>query len=364
MSGKFPRYLIIWVLLVASVWIGDRFIRGVLLTADGPRAVTARGELADFEAHTIELFEQTAPSVAYIFTETTPASQFDRRGGTGGGGGTGSGFIWDAAGHVVTNFHVIEGARRVRVRLDSGEAVDARVIGTAPDHDLAVLQLADNRARLRPIPLGTSADLKVGQAVFAIGNPFGLSRTLTTGIISALDRRLTTSTRRRIAGVIQIDAAINPGNSGGPLLDSGGRLIGVNTAIISDTGSSAGIGFAVPVDTVNRIVPQLIRHGKAPRPGIGVVIAGEATGARLGIDGLIVADIVAGGAADRAGLVGVDRRDGRLGDVITHVNGEPVLSIAEFVAALHAAGIGNQVELTVRRGGRSRAVALRVMDIS
>ncbi len=200
--------------------------------------------------------------------------------------------------------------------------------------------------------------------MFAIGNPFGLSRTLTTGIISALDRRLTTSTRRQIAGVIQTDAAINPGNSGGPLLDSGGRLIGVNTAIISQTGSSAGIGFAVPVDTVNRIVPQLIQHGKAPRPGIGVAIAGEATGARLGIDGLIVADIVAGGAADRAGLVGVDRRNGRLGDVITHVNGEPVRNIAEFAAALEAVGIGNQVELTVRRGGRARAVALRVMDIS
>ena len=365
MSGKIPRYLIIWLLIIAGIWIGDRFVRGVLLTADGPRAVTPRGDLADFEAHTIELFENTAPSVAYIFTETAQSSRFDRRGAIGGNGGaTGSGFIWDAAGHVVTKFHVVEGARSVRVQLDSGEAVDARVIGTAPDHDLAVLRLADNRARLRPIPLGTSADLKVGQSVFAIGNPFGLSRTLTTGIISALDRRLTTSTRRQIAGVIQTDAAINPGNSGGPLLDSGGRLIGVNTAIISETGSSAGIGFAIPVDQVNRIVPQLIKHGKAPRPGIGVVIAGEAASVQFRIEGLIVADIVQGAAADRAGLIGVDRQSGRLGDVITHVNGAPVRNITEFAAALQAIGIGNQVELTVRRGGRARAVALSVMDIS
>lgn len=167
---------------------------------------------------------------------------------------------------MVTNHHVVEGATRVAVRLDSGEAVPARVIGFAPNSDLAVLRLSENRAALRPIPIGTSDDLKVGQSVYAIGNPFGLTRSLSTGVISALERRLPAGSGREIAGVIQTDAAINPGNSGGPLLDSAGRLIGVNTAILSGSGSFAGIGFAVPADTVNRIVPKLIRDGRVPTP--------------------------------------------------------------------------------------------------
>jgi 2-alkenal reductase len=264
----------------------------------------------------------------------------------------------------VTNFHVIQGARRVRARLDSGEAVDARVVGVAPDYDLAVVRLAETRAGFRPIPIGSSAELEVGQAVFAIGNPFGLSRTLTTGIISALDRRLPTASRREIRGVIQTDAAINPGNSGGPLLDSAGRLIGVNTAIVSGSGSSAGIGFAVPVDIVNQVVPRLIREGKVPRPGIGILVAEEALGARLGLDGLVIAEVLRGSAAERAGLVGLDPRLGRVGDVITQVNDRPVRTVAEFAAALEHAGIGSEVELTVLRDGRLRAVRVTVSDIS
>ena len=361
MNNRFPRYIVIWILLIATVWIGDRFIRGVLLTADEPRPVTPRGELAPIERMASELFANAAPSVAYIFTEVTPSGLFNEEKIRTGAG---SGFIWDRAGHVVTNFHVIQGASRVGVRLDTGEVAEATVVGIAPDHDLAVVRMRETRAHFRPIPIGTSADLKVGQMVFAIGNPFGLSRTLTTGIISALNRRLPTATGREIVGVIQTDAAINPGNSGGPLLDSSGRLIGVNTAIISSTGASAGIGFAVPVDIVNRVVPQLIRHGKVPRPGIGIATAEEETAARLGIVGLVIVDVAPGSAAARAGLRGIDLRAERLGDIITHVDGKPVHTIAEFATALTKAGIGNNVSLTVVRDGRARDVTVNVMDIS
>ena len=185
--------------------------------------------------------------------------------------GTGSGFVWDESGHIVTNYHVVQGAASAKVTLGETE-YDADTVGVAPDQDLAVLEIRAARANLAPIAIGTSADLQVGQKVFAIGNPFGLDHTLTTGIVSALGRTIQSVTNRPIDGAIQTDAAINPGNSGGPLLDSAGRLIGVNTAIYSPSGASAGIGFAVPVDTVSRIVPELITHGKVVRPRLGVVL--------------------------------------------------------------------------------------------
>jgi 2-alkenal reductase len=359
MKDRFGRYALIWVLLLATIWLGDRFIRSVVLTADQPRTVTPRGELAEIERHRIALFESAAPAVVYLFTEGP---------GPGRGGehraGAGSGFVWDGAGHVVTNHHVIAGATRVRVRLDSGAAIEAKVIGSAPDQDLAVVQLAETRERLRALPIGSSSDLKVGQSVFAIGNPFGLNRSLTTGIISALDRRLPTSSNREIAGATQIDAAINPGNSGGPLLDSSGRLIGVTTAILSDTGSFAGVGFAVPVDVVNRIVPGLIRDGRVPRPGIGIMAAPEEATARLGVIGVVVAQVQPNSSAAQAGLRGINRTTGALGDVITHVDGRPIHSIADLAAQLERVGVGNSAELTVVRDGRSRAVLVGVFDIA
>ncbi len=363
MDRRFFRYAVIWALVIATVWIGDRFVRDVFLVGDEPRPVVPRGELADFERSTISLFEAAAPSVVYITTFARGApNPFGRTGGVRRGAG--SGFIWDSAGHVVTNNHVIEGADRVGVRLDSGEVVPARVIGTAPDFDLAVLKLAETRASLRPIPIGSSSDLKVGQAVFAIGNPFGLDRTLTTGVISALGRRLPTANRREIADVIQTDAAINPGNSGGPLLDSAGRLIGVNTAILSESGASAGIGFAVPADTVNRVVPRLIAEGRVPRPGIGILVAEDELAARLGVAGVVVARVGSGSPAERAGLRGFDERAGRLGDVITHVAGRPVRTLADLAAALAAVGIGNEAELTVLRDGARITLTVKVVDIS
>ncbi len=361
MTERVKLLLIVWALLVVTVWAGGPFVREILLTADEPRIVAPRGKLAEFERVSTALFESAGPAVVYIFTETASTGA---PGPVAPRGGAGSGFVWDGAGHVVTNFHVVQGATRISVRLDSGEAVPATLVGAAPDYDLAVLKLSTAPGGPKPIPVGSSADLKVGQAVFAIGNPFGLNRSLSTGVVSALNRHLPTASGREIHGVIQIDAAINPGNSGGPLLDSAGRLIGVNTAIVSGSGSSAGVGFAVPVDVVNRVVPRLIEDGKFPRPGIGIAIVDEETGARLGLRGIVIAAVLPGSSAEEAGLEGIDRRSGRLGDVITEVNRQRVQGLAEFSATLEKAGIGSEVELTVIRNDRKRAVRLNVMDIS
>ena len=358
MGHKFTRYAIIWSLLLATVFVADKFILDVLLTGDEPRAVTPRGSFSDLEKSTVELFEATAPSVVYIFTKGDP-----RSGGQNESNGAGSGFIWDRAGHVVTNHHVIAGANQIAVRLENGEVVAAKFVGSTPDYDLAVVRLTGTRSGRDPIPLGDSKSLKVGQSVFAIGNPFGLSRTLTSGIISALNRRLPTSNNREVDGVIQTDAAINPGNSGGPRVDSAGRLIGVNTAIISGSGASAGIGFAVPVDVVNRIVPQLIKNGRVPRPGIGITVLPEEIAARLGVNGLIIADVFPGTSAANAGLVGVVNGQ-RIGDVVTQVNSVPVKTLAEFATELRKVGIGNKVDLTIERNSVLRRVLVEVMDIS
>jgi S1-C subfamily serine protease len=215
----------------------------------------------------------------------------------------------------------------------------------------------------RPVAIGASGDLKVGQTAYAIGNPFGLDQSMSSGIISALKRRLPTSGGREIANVIQTDAAINPGNSGGPLLDSAGRVIGVTTAIISPSGSNAGIGFAVPVDVVNRIVPQLIRDGRVPTPGIGIVMANEAVAARLGVEGVIVVRTAPGSPAQRAGLRGVDLASGELGDVIVEANGKPVRRLADLTDEIEQTGVGKPIRLTVRRGNQRRDVEAEIIDI-
>ncbi len=340
-------------------------LAGVLVVAQNnpsvePRAVAPRGSLPEVERQLVSLFEATSPSVAYITTEVLqPTGMFTAEVAQGAG----SGFVWDAAGHVVTNHHVIAGARRVRVQLDAGQPLEANVVGRAPEYDLAVVRLARVPKDLRPIPLGTSKDLKVGQAAVAIGNPFGLQRTLTRGIVSALDRELPTTGYREVVGVIQTDAAINPGNSGGPLLDSAGRLIGVNTAIRSASGTSAGVGFAIPVDLVNRIVPALIARGHAPLPGIGIEPVRPDLVARAGVRGVVIADVMRGGPADQAGLRPFDRRTGSLGDVIVAVNGRPLESLTEFVAELDRIGVNNSAELTVVRDGRERKVKVKVVDI-
>jgi S1-C subfamily serine protease len=229
-------------------------------------------------------------------------------------------------------------------------------VGAAPDKDLAVLRIDAPANKLRAIPVGTSKDLQVGQSVFAIGNPFGLDQSLTTGVISALGREIESVTRRPIQGVIQTDAAINPGNSGGPLLDSAGRLIGVNTAIYSPSGASAGIGFAIPVDTVNRIVPELIRSGKVTRPGMGIQIAEDQIAERLGVTGVLVVDVAQGSAAAKAGLRPTRREaSGRvkLGDVITSIDGKKIESANELFLALEKYKIGDSINVSLLREGKA-----------
>ncbi|WP_029008634.1 S1C family serine protease [Azospirillum halopraeferens] len=356
MGRRIGVLLLIWALALATAFVGERLYRLYAAVTHEPRVVTPRGALAPFEEAAMAVFETAAPSVVYVYALRDPSGD--------PGQGTGSGIVWDAAGHVVTNLHVVEGADRVAVRLDSGLAVPAAVVGTAPQLDLAVLRLPDVPAPLRPIAVGTSEDLAVGQAVFAIGNPFGLGRSMSRGIVSALDRTLPTLAGREVAGVIQTDAAINPGNSGGPLLDSAGRLVGVNTAILSGTGAFAGVGFAVPVDLVNRAVPALIRDGRLPLAGLGVAVAPDEATARRGITGVMVAAVPDGSPAARAGLRGIDPAGDRPGDVVTHVGGRRVETLAQLTRALEAVGIGNEAELTVLRAGETVTLRVPVVDIS
>jgi S1-C subfamily serine protease len=328
-----------------------------------PRVVTPRGDLAADEAATIELFEKARESVVFITTRAH-VQDFWTRNVFSVPRGTGSGFVWDDAGHIVTNFHVIEGASEAWVRLADGRQLKAALVGASPAHDLAVLRIGLGLKRPPPILIGESHNLRVGQKVFAIGNPFGLDWTLTTGIISALDRSLTTDNDTTIEHLIQTDAAINPGNSGGPLLDSAGRLIGINTAIYSPSGSYAGIGFAVPVDTVNRVVPQLIRHGRYLRPALGIRVS-EGLNQRLtrvlGVEGVVILGVAPGGAAKAAGLLGASiTPDGGIvpGDIIVAVEGKPVTSVNDLLKRLDEFEIGDTVHLTLLRGDQRLEKAL------
>ena len=320
-----------------------------------PVRYAPRGDLAPGEKSTIALFRQASPSVLHITAISVQRDLFTLN-LYQIPEGTGSGFIWDHNGNIITNFHVIQNADVAQVTLGDQTTWKARRVGVAPDKDLAVLRIDAPTNRLQPIPIGTSKDLQVGQSVFAIGNPFGLDQSLTTGVISALGREIESVTRRPIQGVIQTDAAINPGNSGGPLLDSAGRLIGVNTAIYSPSGVSAGIGFAIPVDTVNRIVAELIRYGKVTRPGIGVQIAEEQIADRLGVKGILVVDVVAGSAAAKAGIRPTRREDSgrvRLGDVITAIDGKKVESPNELFILLENYKVGDVVNISLLRDGKN-----------
>ena len=325
--------------------------------ADGaiaqPRQVTPRGELAADEKSTIKLFENSRNSVVYITTRAQ-VQDFWSRDIFSVPRGTGSGFIWDEYGHVVTNYHVIEDASEATIRLANGKDYQATLVGASQLHDIAVLKIKVSQKFSPPLPIGTSRDLRVGQKVFAIGNPFGLDWTLTNGIVSALDRSLTEENGNTVEHLIQTNAAINPGNSGGPLLDSAGRLIGINTAIYSPSGASAGIGFAVPVDTVNRVVPQLIRDGKYTRPVIGIGIdedINQRLTSIMKISGVVVLRVPPGSAAAAAGLKGVDvPRDD------APIEGKPVDSVSRLVARLDDFRVGDKIKLTVVRQGKNRVV--------
>ncbi len=314
----------------------------------------------DTEAATIELFEKAVPSVCFITTLNVRQDYWSRN-VEEIPSGTGSGFIWDKEGHIITNFHVIQGGDRATVTLADRKTYDAEIVGVAPDKDLAVLKIKASGAILKPLPVGTSHDLKVGQYAFAIGNPFGLDQTLTTGVISALGREIKSVNGRAIRDVIQTDAAINPGNSGGPLLDSSGRLIGVNTQIYSPSGASAGIGFSIPVDEVNWVVPDLIKYGEVRRPVLGVSLLPAYYAKGMSEGGLIIAEVVRGGPAAKSGLKAISQdRAGRWvpGDIIKSINGVKVEDYNDLVLALEKYQPGQKVKLTVERDGSQRTVEI------
>jgi S1-C subfamily serine protease len=359
-SRWFQGLLAVVILGSFLAWQAPRWVGQPALdeAAAQPRPVVARGDLAADEKATIELFQRSKGSVVYISTTARVLDLFSRNIFTIPQG-TGSGFVWDELGHIVTNNHVITNAAGARVRLNDGRDYNATLVGASPVHDLAVLRIAVPHHRPPPLPIGTSADLKVGQKTFAIGNPFGLDWSLTTGIVSALDRALPGEDGKgALEHMIQTDAAINPGNSGGPLLDSSGRLIGINSAIFSPSGAYAGIGFAVPVDTVNRVVPQLIAKGKYIRPVLGIVIdeqLNELVTRQAGLKGVVILKVSPGSPAAAAGL-----RDARVGpdgsivpgDIITAVDGKPVDGVSRLLSRLDEHQVGDTVKLTVRRNGK------------
>lgn len=317
------------------------------------RAVTPRGDLSGTERTTVEIFGRVSPSVVHITNLQVRRSAMHRD-VMAIPQGSGSGFLWDRAGHVITNYHVLQQADAARVTLGDGTTWNARLVGHHADKDLAVLRIDAPADKLTPIPVGSSRDLSVGQSVFAIGNPFGLDHTLSTGVISGLGREIMSVSRRPIQGVIQTDAAINPGNSGGPLLDSAGRLIGINTAIYSPSGASAGVGFAVPVDTVAQIIPQLIQFGRVTRPGLGIQIDEEGQIARVyGIRGVLVMGVVPESGAARAGLQPGhwDQATGSfvLGDVIVEVDGQPIEAQVDLFRLLDRKQVGQTVRVKVVR---------------
>ncbi len=328
------------------------------------RKITPKKRLTPEELRNISIFREAAPSVVYITTGKRVYSSFFEVYDIPHGRGTG--FVWDRRGHIVTNFHVIKDADVIRVRLADRRrsTYRAKVVGVAPSKDLAVLRIRAPRRLLHPIKVGRSRDLLVGQKVFAIGNPFGLDHTLTVGVISALNREIRSVSGRKIRGVIQTDAAINPGNSGGPLLDTSGRLIGINTAIYSPSGANAGIGFAVPVDTVIRIVPQLIRYGRIIRPRLGIIIVQNPGSWDLPIrKGVIIARVIPGSPAEKAGLLGFRETpygELLLGDIILKIDDVEIKNYDDLLSYLEKKKIGDVVTLKIWRMGKTLTTKVKL----
>jgi S1-C subfamily serine protease len=364
---KLARVLII----IVIVWIVADFF-GIKPTSFfqpkvGMRPVTQPlGELGADERASIEVFKRISPSVTYITNKRFQRDYFSFN-VMEIPQGTGSGFLWDNKGHIVTNFHVVYEADEIEVRMRDGKSYDADVVGADPDHDLVVLQINATNLNISPVMIGDSNDLQVGQKVLAIGNPFGLDSTLTTGVISALGRTIQSMTKRYIHDVIQTDAAINPGNSGGPLLDSFGRLIGVNTAIISPSGTYSGVGFAVPVDTVNRIVTKLINHGKVGRPGFGISLIPEHIMSRIGTEGVGILEVFKGSSAEEAGLREVKRlSNGRvqMGDIIIEVAGSKIRGSSDLVRILDKHEVGDEVDIIIIRENVKKSIQIVIQSVN
>ena len=364
---KLARVLII----IVIVWIVADFF-GIKPTSFfqpkvGMRQVTQpMGDLGADERASIEVFERVSPSVTYITNKRLQRDYFSFN-VMEIPQGTGSGFLWDNKGHIVTNFHVVYEADEIEVRLRDGKSYDADIVGADPDHDLVVLQINATNLNFPPVMIGSSNDLRVGQKVLAIGNPFGLDSTLTTGVISALGRTIQSMTKRYIHDVIQTDAAINPGNSGGPLLDSFGRLIGVNTAIISPSGTYSGVGFAVPVDTVNRVVTKLINHGKVGRPGFGISLIPEHIMSRIGIEGVGILEVFKGSSAEEAGLREVKRLPNgqiEMGDIIIEVDGSKIREGSDLVRSLDRHEVGEEVDIIIIRENIKKSMRIVIQSVN
>jgi S1-C subfamily serine protease len=318
------------------------------------------------ERRRVEVFEETYGSVVYIRNMTLRRDFFsfdiseEQQ-------GSGSGFVWDKNGHIVTNYHVVAGAHSVIVVLSDQTGARARVVGVAPDKDLAVLKIDVPPAKLLPIRVGDSDTLRVGMNTLAIGNPFGLDHSLTRGIISALGREIRSLTGRTITDVIQTDAAINPGNSGGPLLDSRGCLIGVNTAIVSPSGTSAGVGFAVPVGTVRRVASQILRYGRVIRPGLGAAYYRDAISRRAGVGrGVLIRQVYRGSAAARAGLRGTKvfvNGDVQVGDIIIKIDTHDILDTEDLLNTLDRYKVGDIVDLSYVREGKMDTVKVTLQAV-
>ncbi len=353
--------------LVAGLWFREaRLEEGestglVLPVVDGAEDAA----LLEDEANTVAVFDSVSPSVVNIESSVGIREGYSFN-VTKMRKGVGTGFVWDAEGHVVTNAHVVSGASEFLVSFANGRSYVAGVVGVDASKDLAVLRLHEPNPNARAVPRGRSSGLRVGQKVLAIGNPFGLDQTLTVGVVSAMDREIEAANGRTITGVIQTDAAINPGNSGGPLLDSQGRLIGINSAILSPSGSSAGIGFAVPVDMVMRVVPDLIIHGEALRAGLGVRILSDQLSARHGIEGVVIASVPRGSKAEKAGLQGL-RRSPRgatvLGDVVVGVEGQRVRNSNDLANALEPLGVGARCTIALLRGDRKVEISVELQRL-
>jgi S1-C subfamily serine protease len=329
--------------------------------ANKPLSTSGARYLHAHEKNVIRIFKNSSRSVVFITTLQSGEDFFDfhrpRQ-------GSGSGFVWDKKGHIVTNFHVVRNASTIRVRLPDHSTWPAQLVGKAEGKDLAVLRIRAPKAKLFPIKIGRSNDLQVGQSVLAIGNPFGLERTLTVGVVSALNRQIKSRVGLPIRGVIQTDAAINPGNSGGPLLDSSGHLIGINTAILSTSRASAGIGFAVPVDTIFTVIPQLIQFGEIRRPRLGIVPYQDPQMMQsLGKTGVMVGQVQPRSPAALAGIQGMRTTpDGDivLGDIIIAINKQRIHSIPDLLSVLEHFKIGDTIAILVDRGGTQRTVNIRL----
>ncbi len=326
--------------------------------------VTPRGDIGADERATIDLFKSVSPSVVHITTHRVERDFFSLdlqkipR-------GSGTGFVWDTQGHIVTNYHVIRDADLAYVAFADQSSLPAKLVGLAPEKDLAVLRVEAPPESLRPVAIGSSHDLEVGLKSFAIGNPFGLDHTLTTGVVSALGREIESATGLPIKDVIQTDAAINPGNSGGPLLDSSGRLIGVNTAIFSPSGAYAGIGFAIPVDTVSWVVPQLIQYGKTIRPGLQITLAPERIAERLGLPGVLILEVAPRSTAATAELQPTRRTpygEIVLGDIITAIDEHDIGSVRDYLVAMDHFQVGDEVTLTLIRQRVREQVKVRLEE--